>query len=287
MAVSGASDTLEMRQQIHNIWQERWIAYPRAVAAIQMVQDILDHPKTARMPCLLIHGGSGMGKTMIAHKLQRMYPSTYDAESGVTQQKVVYMVSPPEPVELDFYLSILSAIDAPYSPSIRPSVARKQVLRHLGTLQCQGLLIDDINNTLSGTGRQQRVFLNALRYISHTAQVSLICFGLDSAERAISLDEQLAERFQSYPLPRWKCDSQLEKLITALINQFKLKNPSSITTKACLREIITQTNGNLGRIIRLLQDAAVYAIRDKTEAITLATIKKQSRQPPLISMVMK
>ena len=54
-------------QRIEAIRSERWIAYPRAKQALAILQRLVAHPRTTRMPSLAIYGDSGMGKTMIMH----------------------------------------------------------------------------------------------------------------------------------------------------------------------------------------------------------------------------
>lgn len=45
------------------IRSDRWIATARAEAALSRLEDLLTYPPRDRMPCLLIYGDTGMGKT--------------------------------------------------------------------------------------------------------------------------------------------------------------------------------------------------------------------------------
>ena len=53
------------------VHEERWVTYPRAKAALQRIERLYAYPRRSRMPCLLIVGRSGMGKTMIVEKFCR------------------------------------------------------------------------------------------------------------------------------------------------------------------------------------------------------------------------
>ena len=44
---------------------------------------MLGTPARDRMPCLLLHGESNIGKTQIIRKFVRNHPSTFDEERGV------------------------------------------------------------------------------------------------------------------------------------------------------------------------------------------------------------
>ena len=42
-------------------------------------------------------------------------------------------------------------------------------------------MIDEIHNILAGTHREQRIVLNALRFLRNELKISLICFGVTDA----------------------------------------------------------------------------------------------------------
>src|SRR5947199_213354 len=46
----------------------RWLGYTRAKALLAKLDNLLTHPKTHRMPNLLIVGDTNAGKTMLAHR---------------------------------------------------------------------------------------------------------------------------------------------------------------------------------------------------------------------------
>jgi putative ribosome biogenesis GTPase RsgA len=62
----------------------RWVAYPRAGIAVEELERRFHYPSCARMPCMLLYGDSGMGKSMILEKMERQHPSTYDERKGIT-----------------------------------------------------------------------------------------------------------------------------------------------------------------------------------------------------------
>jgi len=55
------------------------------------------------MPCLLLFGATGMGKTSLVQKFLRDYRSSFDAGVGRTRLPVVSIQMPPAPNERDFY----------------------------------------------------------------------------------------------------------------------------------------------------------------------------------------
>jgi ATP-binding cassette, subfamily B, bacterial len=67
------------------IQSDIWIGFPRAEQVLDRLQGLIEMPRQTRMPGLLVHGASGIGKTMIARNLSRRYAPEYDPETGITR----------------------------------------------------------------------------------------------------------------------------------------------------------------------------------------------------------
>ncbi len=51
--------------RIQYILSKPWVHYPKAKQIIDLVNGLLRHPRTTRMPSIAVYGDSGMGKSMI------------------------------------------------------------------------------------------------------------------------------------------------------------------------------------------------------------------------------
>ena len=169
-----------------------------AQAALDRLDALLAYPARDRMPCLLIYGDTGMGKTKIVRKFERLHPPTFCQATGVTRRPVVVAQIPPEPVERDLYRELLASLDAPALAG--GTLAReKDVCRSLlRTVEARMIVLDQVNGMLAGTYRQQRVFLNALRFLANDLRAPLVCAGTDLARQALLTDAQLAERLEAF-----------------------------------------------------------------------------------------
>jgi hypothetical protein len=107
-------------ERIEWIRQERWIQYPRAKRILERLTDLIDYPPRDRMPCLVIYGGTGMGKTRVVQKFLRDNCAHFDKKLGRTRIPVVSIQMPPAPVERDLYEEISWAWAA-CSPMARAS----------------------------------------------------------------------------------------------------------------------------------------------------------------------
>jgi len=98
-AVEESADpkNLSDTDRIKFIRTARWINYEVAQDAIARLTDLLSYPPRDRMPCLLIYGATGMGKTMIIRKFLRDNPAVFDRITGVTSIPVISFQMPPTP----------------------------------------------------------------------------------------------------------------------------------------------------------------------------------------------
>ena len=153
-------------RRIRAILSERWVHYPRAGQAIQVLSRLLDHPRTTRMPSIAVYGDSGMGKTMIMEKFRRDHPPHFDHGSGVEKTPVLALQMAGRPAERRLYAQILAALGAPHSPRSTVVDLEQVTLRLMRAVEVKVLLFDEVHNILAGTFREQRVALNTLRYLT-------------------------------------------------------------------------------------------------------------------------
>ena len=88
----------------------------------------------------------------------------------------------------------------------------RDVLRFVGARM---LIIDEVHAILAGSYRQQRILLNTLRFLATDLRIPLVCAGTADAKRALTTDQQLADRFEAIELPRWHNDESFHRLLTS------------------------------------------------------------------------
>jgi hypothetical protein len=275
---------MENEERVAWIRADRWLETAEAKAALTRLEDLLSYPPRDRMPCLLLYGDTGMGKTKIVRKFLRDHQPIFDRGTGVTNMPVVAMQMPAEPVERDVYGELLNAMSAP-GPSgdatFRLKITCRTLMRRMNVRM---LIIDEIHAMLTGTYRQQRVFLNVIRFLANDLKVPLICAGTDLARQALLTDPQLAERFEAIDLNRWSNTQQLAQLLASLGSILLLREPSQLGTAAVRRKVLDITDGVTVRIFRLIETVAVEAVRNGKEMITLDSFDGDNLALPLVAM---
>jgi type II secretory pathway predicted ATPase ExeA len=275
---------LPSEERIRRIQAERWIGYERAETILGRLDELLQYPQRDRMPCLLLHAATGMGKTKLLRKFRRTHTPVFDSTVGVQKMQIVAMQMPPKPDEKSFYTQLLSSLDAPVRTSMNVHQMRHIVRDLLGFVGARMLIIDEVHTLLASTYRQQRILLNTLRYMANELRIPLICAGTSDAKIALTTDEQLADRFEAYDLPLWQNDEAFMRLLVSFQSTFPLRRSSDLTSPASRRVLLDRTHGVTVRIVRLLEALAVDAVKTGKEQIDLDSLSNLRVSSQLLSM---
>jgi len=269
---------LPSTERIQRIRADRWIGYPKAIAAIEKLESLLNWPSKQRMPNLLIVGPTNNGKSMIIEKFRRTHPSIAERDSEIIP--VVSVQMPSEPSIKRFYSALLVAIGAPVRPRQQLAELEQQALRLLRTVKVRMLVIDELHNIMAGAGSSQREFLNLLRFLGNELRVPLVGIGTKEAYLAIRTDDQLENRFEPMVLPAWQEGKELESLLASFVAILPLRRPSFIATSDMGRYLLARTEGTIGELAQLLICAAVAAIETGEESITSRTLNLADYEGP-------
>src|SRR5208282_6570658 len=90
---SSASPRPIPKSALAAIERDRWIGYPIGDAGLFRLNELYTMRARVRMPCLLIYGVSGAGKSMLLEKFQRDHSKTCEERSG--RRTVVSAELPP------------------------------------------------------------------------------------------------------------------------------------------------------------------------------------------------
>jgi hypothetical protein len=104
---------LPNEERIRHIRAERWISYARAEEVLVRMSELLEYPPRDRMPCLLLYGSTGMGKSKILRKFLRDHPSEPGRRKSNPRHPIISLQMPPEPDERSLYEEILSFLRVP------------------------------------------------------------------------------------------------------------------------------------------------------------------------------
>ena len=184
------------------------------------------------------------------------------------QIDVLTVQMPAKPSEARFYGQILKAIGAPHRPNERLATLEPIALGLLHEIKPRMLVVDEVHNLLAGTGREQRVALNLLKFLANDLSCSVVALGTRDAQAAMQTDPQIASRFRPMELPRWEEDEAAMKFLRSFERLLPLKEPSRLSERGFARVILERSSGITGEIAEMMTRAAELAIRRGDERIT-------------------
>jgi len=258
--------------RIAHIRAERWIRHAAAERVLGDLQEAFDQAPCGRMENVLLLGESGMGKSMLLGKFERANAVPFDEASGAQPRPVLVVPMPPVPTEAEFFECVLEAIGAPWAGYQRQGPhLRASAMRLLGEMGVRVLVIDEINSVLAGTPRQQRLFLQLLRFFSNGLRAALVCAGVPEARHTLLSDPQLRSRFSDVELPAWAAGEDLRDFVNRLTWSLPLRQPSPVDSPRLRMLLADRSQGVTLGICKAVERAAIAAIRNGRERIDLAS----------------
>lgn len=245
----------------------RWIGYPRAQEVMGKLEDLLRHPREARMPSMLLIGGTNNGKTRLVRNFAQRHPVQENPDGEHVIAPVLYVQAPPSPSEAGFYAEILNTLFERV-PTSSTDAKRAQVVKVLRGVQLKVLVVDEMHNILAGASVKQQQFLNMIKFLSNVLEVSIVGCGTGDLLRAVSVDPQIQNRFSPELLPKWQMNKEFRQLLMSFERILPLREPSSLHERVLARKLLAMSEGSIGELSMLLNLAAAHSIRKGGEQIT-------------------
>lgn len=277
---------LSDEERILHIKRDRWVGYDRANQIITKLEDLLVHPKIERMPNMLIIGDSNNGKSRLINHFFKKHLA-HDNPLGRSIKVPVLLLEAPSSGSVEhLYKRILDLLISPYKTSIKLADLEEQVIKVLKEIDLGIIVIDEIHNLLSGAPREQRHFLTALKTLGNMVRVPIVGVGINTAFIAFQTDSQTSNRYVTERLTKWKLDNQFLRFLASIERIIPLKDPSNLSGRQIATKIYAITEGLIGEISTLLNEAAIWSIRnqkpDYPECITIEAINACGYRPPSV-----
>ncbi len=264
---------LPMEERIQFARSDRWLGYPRAREALAFMEDLLARPRTTNMPCMLLLGGAGNGKSTILKRFAEAHPPVVRTTGEVTGS-VISMELSAGASETTFWTDLLHACGVAHKETDHILRKRSQAFSVVTTLNARALQIDEFHNILSGTVSGQRHLLGVIKGITNLLNVPLIASGTEDAARLLGVDGQLLRRFRHFALPVWRPNDDLRRLLSSFEAVLPLAEPSGLAGDELMLELLSMGDGTIGTLAEILKEATVAAIRSGRERIDLRTLSK-------------
>jgi hypothetical protein len=172
------------------IERDRWIGYPIGDAGLCRLNELYTMRARVRMPCLLIYGVSGAGKSMLLEKFKRDHAPKRANRNG--QRPIIATQMPPVPVVRSLYGEIVRTLGGNVRPTARFYELEHAAISLLTHANPRILIIDEIQHLLSCSAREQRAALNMVKFLSNDRRISVVAAGTHEALHVMRFDPQIA-----------------------------------------------------------------------------------------------
>lgn len=262
-----------LEDRLEFVRRDRFIEYPAAEAILRDLADVVTYPRVQRPPCRAVIADSDNGKTSLTSELIKRNPVVLDA-TGKPITKVLWAECPPAPDEGRLFSSILTALDVLHRPDAAPERLEAIVSQELIAHQTTTLVIDELHAMLNGTARNQRLFMAALKRLSNTRNISVVCCGTQEVTRALATDPQFMTRFQKLVLPRWQANEDFQRLLVSFEMFVPLPKSSGLSQGKLVQLIYMKSARTIGSVRAIVRAAAEMALREGEDRITYALLDK-------------
>jgi Bacterial TniB protein len=279
-------------ERIAAIYRLAYIPYPNAEEILNSFEWMFTQPTCGRPRGLLLSAPSGNGKTTIINTFLYRHPvrSTYDVEIV----PVLTVEAPPIPNEKRFLGQILRGFVRLLSvDELEPISCQRarglvtttaletgdaefrfnRVKILVKSCRVKLMFVDEIHNLLAGSARQTSACCNLLKFIANELGIRIVLVGTERAENVLRSDRQLISRFPIVRLPLWHDGNKYRSFLHTLEPELRLMHDSNLASDEKALFLLQQSEGVLGQVVMAVKDAAVLAIKDGGERITMDHLK--------------
>lgn len=263
---------------------ERFIGHERLIPIIDHIAFLCLQPPQTRASGLVVSGRPGSGKTMLATAIHRRFPPQPATEVKPSTMPVLTISMTGAREAKTLYNRMLTALEVPDALSYAGSDRERMALKTCAAAGVRLLLVDEIQDILTSTARQQRIALDTIKFLMNELHLPIVALGTAEAPKAMQLDEHLNARFRYRELPVWKQDGYLVNFLDALEASLPLAKPSLLSSMPMMAAILRLSGGVLDRIVKTICYAAAHAVETGDECITVTLLERADVEPPLAAV---
>ncbi|MCD9096501.1 TniB family NTP-binding protein [Luteimonas fraxinea] len=279
-SVRGLLD-LSSEERAGRMLVERFITHERLVPIFQHVEFLIHMPTQTRANGLVVSGKPGSGKTMLSRAIQRRYPAT-PAENGEAASRPVLTINMTNAREAKtLYNRILGGLGVPDPGRYSGSDRERMVLKLCSAANVRLLVVDEIQDILTTTARQQRIALDTIKFLMNELSLPILTLGTSSAPAAMQVDEHLNARFKYRELPLWTRDEFLTNFLDTLEKALPLRKRSYLSSPTLSTDLIRLSGGVLQTIVQLVTHAAAHSVESGEDQITSKLLERAAVEAPL------
>lgn len=267
-------------ERMQFITEDRLIRYPALNLVVAQAEWMLHEPRRSRAPGLIVCAVAGNGKTTIAELLHRHY-GDYD-RPDLPCAVSVSMAGVRDARSL--YGRIMEELGSPARISHRISDRELIVQRLLRDVDCRLMVLDEVQDILLGNTREQTRALEGIKLLMNELRLPVLALGTTQAEQGFKADQHLDARFKTVHIPLWKADQTLANFLATYERALPLRQTSRLADQDKMQLLVERSRGVLDGIMSRVKNAALAAIVDGSEQITLEHLRNAEFRPAVCAI---
>ena len=269
-----------VKERIAFMRRPKWFSYAAADTILDRLDDLLEYPRSHRMPGLQILGDSNSGKTAIGLEFVERHPMDPNLDGDASVVPVLRIEVPPNPDESRLYDEMFIALRQPFRARDPVSENARQVRALLEGVGCRMLMLDEFQHVLGPRNDRRRVVMDAVKHLGNTLRTPIVVLGTTEAQVAVSKDEQLANRLSPVWMPTWQMDGEYRRLLASFEATLPLREHTHLQQRDMAALILGLSEGLLGEMRDLLCMAVSEALARNQEVISIELLRGLSWTPP-------
>ncbi|MFC5527670.1 TniB family NTP-binding protein [Rhodanobacter ginsengisoli] len=268
-------------ERIIEVQTEHVILHPQLKKAVNRALWMIKQQPRSRAPGLIVTGATNSGKTTLGCSILKAYsqlaPSSF---IGSVRPCAVMIELSGLATSRAVYGRILEQINAPVNCNARVADRELVVTMTLRNINCRLLILDETQDVLKTSERDQQRVLDAIKYLMNSLKMPVLAMGVEQAGKAFDSDQHLRARFSEIKLPAWRDNDDLIDLLASLEPNLLLQGDVNLRTREMITKLLELSDGKLGYIIDIVKNAAIEAIISGKETITPEMLRLPWDSPP-------
>lgn len=257
------------------IIEDRQILYPALLEVMNEAEWMVYEPRQTRARGLIVCADRGNGKTSLAKLVHQRYGDNDRSDAPCVLKISMSGTRDARSV----YGRIMEELGSPARISHRLSDRELLVQRLLRDADCRLLVLDEVQDILQGSEREQLRALEGIKLLMNELSIHILAFGTDRAGQGFRSDPHLAARFTEFAMPSWKPDASLANFLVTYERLLPLRRPSNLGSPDKVSALAKVGKGVLGNIVARIKNAALAAIANGSECITTELIVASAGRP--------
>lgn len=251
----------DLSAKLEGVFQDKFVVHALVKDTLSTLKESLQRPRVERPVCWLIIGPVNSGKSALVHRLQRDLGGDAERKVGAINELPLLVIEvPSRPTEPRLNLAIARALRMPVTSEHESRRISDTILRNLIQRKVRMIVFVEMDHFEPLPEDEQTVVFDFIKNITNEGIV-VVGVGTEDCRKAIENHKALASRFRPRFLTGFAPGEEFCDFLTTLESFYPFPNRSFLESAHLRTAIFKRTNGVVGEVVLLLNEAAAWALR--------------------------